>query len=356
MLSESDYYCPDCDNGFDVAESQMQRRMWAAQTRREFIGRVSAGAAALIAGRAISASADEAPAEKRVPKPAEALIREFHASLSDDQKKQLVLPWDHKRNDGQLTRLGTYNSAILNKRIADHLTKPQQDLVKKTVQSILSDAEAWERITRNGSWDNSGSFEHTGCAIFGEPSDDKKYAWVFSGHHLTLRCDGNSEPNAAFGGPIYYGHTAGGYEKRNVYFYQTQQVQSVFDALDPDQRKIALAAKNPGDREAGIRFPKAGTAQPGISYERLSADQKKLVESVMRTLLDPFRQEDSDEVLEIVKANGGMEKINLAFYKDAASTDEDVRWNYWRLEGPGFIWNYRALPHVHCYVNIAKTV
>ena len=25
---------------------------------------------------------------------------------------------------------------------------------------------------------------------------------------------------------------------------------------------------------------------------------------------------------------------------------------YWRLEGPGFVWNYRVLPHVHCFVNV----
>jgi hypothetical protein len=55
--------------------------------------------------------------------------------------------------------------------------------------------------------------------------------------------------------------------------------------------------------------------------------------------------------MDLLKANGGLEKIHLAFYKDAPDQD-DARWDYWRLEGPGFIWNYRVLPHVHCYVNI----
>ena len=27
---------------------------------------------------------------------------------------------------------------------------------------------------------------------------------------------------------------------------------------------------------------------------------------------------------------------------------------FWRLEGPGFVWNYRVLPHVHTYVNISS--
>ena len=47
-----------------------------------------------------------------------------------------------------------------------------------------------------------------------------------------------------------------------------------------------------------------------------------------------------------------LEKIHLAFYQDGRMNDNN-RWHFWRLEGPGFVWNYRVLPHVHCYVNIA---
>ena len=30
----------------------------------------------------------------------------------------------------------------------------------------------------------------------------------------------------------------------------------------------------------------------------------------------------------------------------------ETDWRFWRLEGPGFVWNYRVLPHVHTFVNI----
>ena len=58
--------------------------------------------------------------------------------------------------------------------------------------------------------------------IFGNPTNNHQFAWVFTGHHLTVRCDGNSEPNAAFGGPMYYGHSPDGYSNRNCFFYQTR--------------------------------------------------------------------------------------------------------------------------------------
>jgi len=217
------------------------------------------------------------------------------------------------------------------------------------VRSVLSGDDALERLSRNGKWDSSGSLEGCGSAIFGTPDGKSPFAWVFSGHHLTLRCDGNSAPGAAWGGPIYYGHSAPGYSAKNVYFYQTQQVQAVFDALDEKQRAQAMApSKNPGEGEGGL---KPQNPRHGIAYRDLAADQKGLVEKVMKVLLDPFRKEDVDEVMQLVRANGGMDLMNLAFYKDEESSDEEP-WHFWRLEGPGFVWNYRPLPHVHCFVNV----
>ena len=57
--------------------------------------------------------------------------------------------------------------------------------------------------------------------------------------------------------------------------------------------------------------------------------------------------------LQIRVLRGGLEHLHLAFYRDTGAA-ENERWHFWRLEGPGFVWNYRVLPHVHCYVNIGQ--
>lgn len=340
MLRESDFYCPECDDGLDHPHDA---------SRRQFMAAVGAGAAAWLAAPFASAQAPAA-AQRREAKPAEGLVRELYQGLSAEQRRNLVYPWDHAVG-GRPARLGTYNSAIFNKRLTDNLTPAQRDLVRQTLRAVLSSDDAFERISRHNQWDNSGSFDGCGCAIFGQPGDDNRFSWVFSGHHLTLRCDGNSERGAAFGGPMYYGHSAQGYSARNVYNYQTREVQAIFDALSEQQRRQAVAPGNPGDREAGIRFRPDGQARPGIAYADLSADQKTLIQGVMRVLLAPFRREDADEVMQLVRSNGGFDRIHLAFFRDTANRDNEP-WSYWRLEGPGFIWNYRILPHVHCYVNI----
>lgn len=339
--------CPEC-----ATETSVSNRL----DRRTFIRATSSGVAG-IAGVASVLGASKltaAPVEaERRPKPAESLVRELYESLSDEQKKSLVQPYNHTTGPAgsKPTRLQTFNSPVLAKRIADSYTKPQQDLVKQTLKAILSGEEAYDRLTRHGKWDGAGSFEGNGAVIFGDPSGDKPFSWVFSGHHLTVRCDGNSQPNTAFGGPLYYGHSATGYSETNVYNYQTKKVLSVFDALNEKQRQQAVVVDNPGDGLAGLN-PRADKPR-GIAYADLDESQRGLVADVMRLLLAPFRQEDGDEVMQLIKANGGLEKVQLGFYKDAGA-DENKRWHYWRLEGPGFIWNYRVLPHVHCFVNVVS--
>ena len=337
MLNETKYYCPECDEGLDLPPMR---------SRRDFLRAI--GSAAAVAAVASTSIAEE---KKSEPKPAEGMIRELYATLNPDQKKELVLPFDQTAENGKPMRMQTFNRAVGDKRIADVYTKPQQELVQRIVKSMLADDEAFTRISRGGRWDSSGSFEGCGATIFGEPGDDSKFAFVFAGHHLTLRCDGNSQPNTAWGGPIYYGHSADGYSRGNVYYYQTETVHSVFASLSEEQLGKAMAKNNPGDGLEGLTEQKP---RPGIAYSELKDDQQQLVAKVMRTLLEPFRKEDVDEVMGIVKTNGGMEQIHLAFYQDDEMPDKKTRWSFWRLEGPGFVWNYRPLPHVHCFVNVVN--
>lgn len=320
--------------------------------RRRFI-RVVAGGAVGILG---SAPALARAAEEKSPgaKPAETLVRELFATLTAEQKAAVVRPWEHGAENGGIpTRLKTHNAPPFGKGLADQFTKPQQDLIRTTFKAILSSEEAFERISRNGKWDNTGAFEGNGIAIFGDPSGKEQFSWVFAGHHLTLRCDGNSQPNTAFGGPMYYGHSANGNSAANVYNYQTKEVMSVFDALNEGQRKQAIITGSPGDGLGALKPRLLEKPPVGVSYAELDEAQRTLVAGVMRTLVGPFRKEDADEVMELIKANGGLEKLRLAFYKDKAGEENGKNlWDAWRIEGPGFVWNYRVLPHVHCFVNV----
>jgi hypothetical protein len=345
MNEQTKVDCPECADVNSVG-------------RREFL-LATGGTAVTLAGLQLvpqsvlaqPAATPAQPAAQRPARPAEALVRELYASLNAEQRGRVVLPWNQGAGpNAQALRLRMYNASLNQHNIGAVYTAAQKELNQRILRAISSDDEGYRRVTRNGTFDASGSFDRCGAHIFGDPTGNQQFCWVFSGHHLTVRCDGNSEPDTAFGGPMYYGHSPDGYSQRNCWNYQTRAVLSVWDALSEAQRRTATMTTNPGEQIRSVQFR---NNHPGLAYRDMTNDQKALVRTVMRNLLDPFRREDGDEVMELIGRNGGMDRIHLGFFRDANSNFPAGQWNFWRLEGPGFVWNYRVLDHVHCFVNIA---
>jgi Protein of unknown function (DUF3500) len=320
-------------------------------TRREFIRTAALGTAA-VAGLTPLQRATAARAEKQAQ--AEAMIFELYKSLTADQKKKLVRAWDHGANNGKGTpsRLKTANEPVDKLFLGTEYTKVQVELLDRIFRAICNGEAGYKALSRNNKFDASGSFEGISAIIHGEAEEGKKFSLVFTGHHLTVRCDGNSEAVTAFGGPLYYGDGRGtGYATTNVFQSQTKVADALYSALGEADRKVAVLSGKWKDEHGGVKVPGKETKVPGLSFADMTKDLKALTETVMKELVAPYRKEDGDEVMELIKANGGMEKVALAFYQEGKLNDKE-RWSYFRLEGPGFVWSYRALPHVHTFVNV----
>ncbi len=319
--------CPDCETGID---------------RRSFVRTV--GAAAVVAAAAPLFDYRFAHAAPSPTSAAETAVGRFYQSLSDEQKKTIGFEFDH-----ELRRRINANWHITKPVVSsDFYTKDQKALVNEIVKNITT-ADGYERLKEQTEYDDGG-IEAYSVAVFGEPGKGK-FQFELTGRHLTLRADGDSVDKAAFGGPIVYGH---GEEsaKDNVFHYQTKQVNEVFNALDSKQHAAALVAKAPVESSVDLQGSKGKF--PGIAVSELTADQKALVEKTLKTLLGPYREEDRDEVMAILKESGGLDKLHFAFYQQG-DLDNDKVWDIWRVEGPSFVWHFRGAPHVHAYVNIALT-
>ena len=171
-----------------------------------------------------------------------------------------------------------------------------------------------------------------------------------------MRCDGNSADHLAFGGPIFYGHAASGFNegphhKGNVFWHQALEANKIFEMLDGKQRKIALVKRLPKESAVGFHGPSA--QRPGIPAEELSGDQTDQLKKVLKKLIEPYRQSDQDEALACIKSQGGLKNCSLAFYQDG-DIGKDGVWDCWRLEGPALVWYFRGAPHVHTWVNVAS--
>ena len=68
-------------------------------------------------------------------------------------------------------------------------------------------------------------------------------------------------------------------------------------------------------------------------------------------MLKPYRKEDVDEALNVLKQGGGLQRLAIAFYQQGDLKNDKV-WDIWRVEGPNFVWHFRGAPHVHTYLNI----
>jgi hypothetical protein len=317
--------CPDCDAHLD---------------RRDFVK--IAGATALAAGglnwltgsRAVHAAPTPSSA-------AETSVSQLFGTLSDEQKKAICFPFDNP-----LRQKINANWHITKPKVDDAFySVEQRKLIDDIFRGVTSE-DGYERFMKQVE-DDAGGFGDYSIAIFGEPGSDK-CEWELTGRHLTVRADGNSVEGVAFGGPMVYGH---GEEdpKHNLFHYQTKKANEVFQALDPKQAEQALQAKSPSESNVPLQGGK-GTF-PGISVSDLSSDQQELVEQVIKVILAPYRKEDVDEAVALLKQGGGLKALHMAFYKDHDLNNDKV-WDVWRVEGPSFVWHFRGAPHVHAYVNI----
>ncbi len=322
--------CPDCGP---------ERETLTTLDRREFLRTVAA------AGLAGSAALSAAPSAD-----SETLVANLFNSLNETQKQKICFPFDHA-----LRSKVDANWRITPFKISEFFTPDQQAMVGEIFRGLYKPEFAGTVMGQLQ--EDAGGLGNYSVALFGEPKT-KSFEFVLSGRHCTVRCDGDSVPGAAFGGPIFYGHQSGpsGTEPAdhpgNVYWYQGKRANEVFQSLTGKQREMALVAGEPRAEKSNetVRLGAKGE-QAGLPVADMSRDQRQLVEKVMADLLLPYRQKDVDEAIKLIRAQGGVASMHMSFYKSLDLGNDGV-WDVWQLESPNMIWYFRGHPHVHVWVNI----
>ncbi|MGO9463193.1 MAG: DUF3500 domain-containing protein [Isosphaeraceae bacterium] len=329
----------------------------APVSRRDFMKTVGAGAFAasvpLIGTAAAAADAGKAKlAGGPTPSaPAETAVARFYKTITPEQRKLICFPFDNP-----LRKKVGNNWAIVKPKISD--LKPEQQALCQEIMKNLCSEEGYEKFTKQMD-DDDGGFENYHVAVFGEPGTDKPFEWVLTGRHDTLRADGNSVEGVAFGGPIFYGHAADGHfnedakHTNNVWWYQGEQANKIFQTLDEKHKAQALIAKSPPDEAESIKLRGSNLPQQGLCICELDGQQKAMVSQLVEMMLRPFRACDAAEVRACLESSGGVDKLRLTFAKEGDIGNDGV-WDIWKLEGPAFSWLFRGSPHVHTWLNVAN--
>lgn len=321
-------------------------------SRRRFVQAVGVGVAAAALPRVLRAEGETA----KPPGAPENLVAKLYQSMTPEQKKEVCFPWDHTDDRG-LLRLHVSNNWQITKPVigTGFYTKDQQELIEALFYSLYN-PEWHDRIKKQLKDDAGGYGKAQSIAIFGEPGTGK-FELVMTGRHLTIRCDGDSTEHFAFGGPIFYGHAAQGFNEKpdhpgNVFWPQALKANKLYEMLDGKQREMALIEFEPAEDE--VHFQGKDGKLPGLRVGEMSSDQKIHLADVLRTLVEPYRESDKAEVERCLAAQGGIDACHLSFYS-GQDIGEDKVWDNWRLEGPSFVWYFRGAPHVHVWVNVADT-
>lgn len=328
--------------------------------RREFLsqtGKLALGAGLAATLPNVRMLGAEAKQEESTP---ESLTKVLYESLSPKQREAVCFDWDHEDGRGLLRTHVSANWDITEQYLAsDFYTDDQREIVRHILEGIIQ-PEWHERIYKQLKDDSGGFGKQNSIAIFGEPGSDK-CELVLTGRHMTLRADGNTTPHVAFGGPIFYGHAAQGFDEKpdhpgNVFWPQAKAANKLYQMLDGEQQEAALVRNPKMPAEDDVYFEgtgeKAAKELQGIPIAQLASDQKEHMQKVLKKLIEPYRQSDQDEVVACLDKFGGLDACHLAFYEED-DLGKDRVWDNWRLEGPAFVWHFRGAPHVHCWVNVA---
>ncbi len=324
------------------------------QPRRDFLKQAGALALAASGMPLVSAYSADTPALKTP----ETLVSILFETLTPTQKKEVCFGWNHMAGEQGLLRTRIENNWKITKPSikSDFYTTEQQQLIRSIFEG-MTNADWHTRWDQQLKDDVGGFGNQQSIAIFGQPGT-KQFEFVLASRHMTLRCDGNSAEHVAFGGPILYAHEGEGlYEEpnhpSNVFWHQALAANKLYDMFDGKQRDQALVTSGmPSEELVGFRGPNGKF--DGIPVTEFSSDQAEHLQSVLKLLLEPFRQSDRDEVTRCLKVQGGLDACRLAFYKEGDLGSDGI-WDNWRLEGPSFVWYFRGKPHVHVWVNVADT-
>jgi hypothetical protein len=330
--------CPDCSSDS------------ASLDRRRFLQTTAAGVAVASGGLVLPAFARAEDKPQKVE--SETLVKQLYDSLNDEQKNKMCYGFDDP------LRSKVDNNWFINEsRVGTDFNKDQQQLILDIFRGLHSE-EYVDKVVGQVEHDGNGkNLTRCSVAMFGKPGE--KFEFVLTGRHVTRRCDGNSVEGAAFGGPIFYGHAAQGFNEKadhpgNIYWYQAKRANELFNALDGKQRDKALLTESRAENHSDtVKLSGKVTDLVGMPVSEMTSDQKELMQKVMTDLLMPFRQADREESMKLVNQSG-FDNLHISFNKGMDIGDDGV-WDVWTVEGPNMIWYFRGSPHVHTWVHIRES-
>ncbi len=289
----------------------------------------------------------------------DSLPMQLYKSLTEEQRQKVCLPADHERRK----HVSNWWYIHPDHRIPTTFNAEQQELIKKIFDSLHS-SEHQAAVEEQVLLDQYGETKNAPAAGFFGTPENADFEFIFTGHHVTRRCNAHTDQGRGFGGnPIFYGHyphpltnmrenfNEAKDHPGNPYWYQGKLFNKFVAGLDGQQQQSGLVVQEPRSENPASVIKKSAPRR-GLNCSELTADQKQLLLETMRGMLAMFRQDDVNATMESIEKRQIVDKLQVSWYTGKFDIGSDKVWDTWQIEGPELVWYFRGYPHIHCYFHL----
>lgn len=262
----------------------------------------------------------------------QSLAVELFTSLTPEQRKIAVLPYDSPEKDAQQYTGGERPGVPMKQ-----LDAKQRELAMSLIKQFTSDygAQKCDAIAAEDA-DEGGMDKYFVC-FFGEPGEGKTYAWRIAEHHLTL-----VHVDVEKGEPTRFGPILLGSDPPTLFDAEEDLHIALYAAMSEQER-----AKAKGEGKIGI----AGNAislNSGIRVSQLSPTAQEKLKDVYENRLSFYSDEIRSRVQKLVDASGGIGAMHVAFWGVADKRCRDGgRWDF-KLGNEHFLCDFEtSRRHIH---------
>ncbi len=254
-------------------------------------------------------------------------LSELFKTLTDAQKTECLKRYDDPDRDAEVFTPGKRPGLLI-----AQLTDDQLKLLDGSIRRFLSSdgyAEAMKVARQSHAKEGLKAYY---LNFFGDATKEKAWAFRVSEHHLTLV--------HVTSDPLRFGPVLLGANPPDLWKSQEESAIACFGKLTDAEKKKAVVG---GAAESGKPL-----GDKGIAIGELSDDAKKAAIALIDAHLALFSDAQQKKLRAILEAEGGAEKLRLAFFGAMTRRCADGGRADWKIEGKHFLMDYESSRgHIH---------
>jgi hypothetical protein len=257
------------------------------------------------------------------------------ASLTEEQKKQALLPFDSPERNSEVFP-GGERAGIQIKTLNAEQQKLAQELLtqftsaagRKTVHAIADQP--------SNTADHTTGFGRYYLCFFGDPTADKNYAWRIAEHHMTI-----VHVEIADGQPRSFGPILLGANPPDLFDAEEDKMIALYNATTDEER---AKCANPGRAISSAR-PRPNTKS--LRVADLNPTARQAAADVHASRLT-FFADDIRSRIRAMTSDTRVDDMQIAFFGEATKKcREGGRWDF-KLFADNFLCDYEgSRAHIH---------